>query len=149
MLTFSGTLFHTIILQGVLRSRAVSALHRVRFGGCNSTALVPTNPRTSHFTCKSSGHSVMAWGRARGGGTEKDGRRRPGFDLKPVHVGIIVHKVSLQQVFLPVCRFPISASFHQCSIIIYSVESLNWRGIYGGIVEEKAYQLTNYSQVRL
>jgi hypothetical protein len=38
--------------------------------------------------------------------------RRPGF----VHVGFVVDKVALGQVFLRVVGFPLSISFHWCSI---------------------------------
>jgi hypothetical protein len=43
--------------------------------------------------------------------------RRPGFDPRSVHVGFVVDKVALGQVFPP--QFfgsPLSISFHRCSI---------------------------------
>jgi hypothetical protein len=42
--------------------------------------------------------------------------RRPGFDPGSVHVGFVVDKVALGQVFLRVVGFPLSISFHRCSI---------------------------------
>jgi hypothetical protein len=48
-------------------------------------------------------------------------RRRPlteeaGFDSGSVHVGFVVDEVALGQVFLRVVGFPLSVSFHRCSI---------------------------------
>jgi hypothetical protein len=42
--------------------------------------------------------------------------RRPGFDPGSFHVGFVVDKVALGQVFLRVIGFPLSISFHWCSI---------------------------------
>jgi hypothetical protein len=42
--------------------------------------------------------------------------RRPGFDLGSVHVGFVVDKVALGQVPPRVHWFPLSTSFHRCSI---------------------------------
>jgi hypothetical protein len=42
--------------------------------------------------------------------------RRPGFDPGSVHVRFVVDKVALGQVFLRVVGFPLSISFHWCSI---------------------------------
>jgi hypothetical protein len=42
--------------------------------------------------------------------------RRPGFDPGLVHVGFVVDKVARVQVFLQVVGFPLSISFHWCSI---------------------------------
>jgi hypothetical protein len=42
--------------------------------------------------------------------------RRPGFDPGSVHVGFVVDKVALGQAFLRVVAFPLSISFHWCSI---------------------------------
>jgi hypothetical protein len=43
--------------------------------------------------------------------------RRPGFDPGSVHVGFVVDKVALGQVFPPeYFGFPLSISFHRCSI---------------------------------
>jgi hypothetical protein len=42
--------------------------------------------------------------------------RRPGFDPGSVHVGFVVDKVVLGQVFLRVVGFPLSISFHWYSI---------------------------------
>jgi hypothetical protein len=43
--------------------------------------------------------------------------RRPGFDPRSVHVGFVVDKVALGQVFPPeFFGFPLSISFHRCSI---------------------------------
>jgi hypothetical protein len=42
--------------------------------------------------------------------------RRPGFDPGSVHVGFMVDKVALGQVFLRVVGFPLSISFHWCSV---------------------------------
>jgi hypothetical protein len=39
-----------------------------------------------------------------------------GFDPGLVHVGFLVDKLALGQVFLRVLRFPLSISFHRCSI---------------------------------
>jgi hypothetical protein len=44
--------------------------------------------------------------------------RRPGFDPGSVHVGFVVSKVALGQVFLRVVGFPLSISFHRCSITV-------------------------------
>jgi hypothetical protein len=42
--------------------------------------------------------------------------RRPGFDAGSVHVGFVVDKVALGQVFPPeYFSFPLSVSFHPCS----------------------------------
>jgi hypothetical protein len=38
--------------------------------------------------------------------------RRPGFDPGSVHVGFVVEKVALGQVFHRVVGFPLSISFH-------------------------------------
>ena len=43
--------------------------------------------------------------------------RRPEFDPRSVRVIFVVDRVSLGQVALPVLQFPLSVSFHQCSII--------------------------------
>jgi hypothetical protein len=45
-------------------------------------------------------------------------RRRPGFDLGSIHVGFVVDKVALGQVFFPpeYFGFPLSVSLHRCSI---------------------------------
>jgi hypothetical protein len=40
----------------------------------------------------------------------------PGFDPRPVHVGFVVDKVALGQVFPRVLRFSPSISFHECFI---------------------------------
>ena len=43
--------------------------------------------------------------------------RRPGLDAGSVHVGFVVDKVALGQVFPPeYFGFPLSISFHRCSI---------------------------------
>jgi hypothetical protein len=43
--------------------------------------------------------------------------RRPGFDSGSVHVGFVVDKVALGQVFPPeYFGFPLSISLHPCSI---------------------------------
>ena len=44
---------------------------------------------------------------------------RPGFDTTSVHVEFVVDKVALGQVSLPALQFPLSVSFHQCSILIH------------------------------
>jgi hypothetical protein len=41
---------------------------------------------------------------------------RSGFDPGSVHVGFVVEKVALGQVFLRVVGSPLSISFHWCSI---------------------------------
>ena len=45
--------------------------------------------------------------------------RRPGFDPRPVHVRFVLSRVALWQVFLPVLRFSLSVSFHQCSTFTF------------------------------
>jgi hypothetical protein len=46
--------------------------------------------------------------------------RRPGFALASVHVGFVVDKVALGQVFLRVLRFsPVSIILPELSILIY------------------------------
>ena len=47
-------------------------------------------------------------------------RRKPGFILWSVHVGFMVGKFALGQVFLRVFRFSRLISFHRCSMRIYS-----------------------------
>jgi hypothetical protein len=42
--------------------------------------------------------------------------RRPGFDPGSVHMGFVVDKVALGQVFPRVLRFSLSISFHRCCI---------------------------------
>jgi hypothetical protein len=42
--------------------------------------------------------------------------RRPGFDPGWVHVGFVVNKVTLGQGFLEYFGFPLSVSFHRCSV---------------------------------
>jgi hypothetical protein len=46
-------------------------------------------------------------------------QRRPGFATGSIHVGSVVDKVALGQVFLRVLRFPLSVSFRHCSVFIY------------------------------
>jgi hypothetical protein len=46
--------------------------------------------------------------------------RRHGFTSMQVHVGFMVNKFALGQAFLPVLQYPLSVSFHQCSILIQS-----------------------------
>jgi len=45
--------------------------------------------------------------------------RRPGFDTGPVDVDFVVNKLTLAQGFLFVLWFPLSVSFHQCSILTH------------------------------
>jgi len=40
----------------------------------------------------------------------------PWFDPRPVHVRSEVGNLALERIFLSVVRFPLSVSFHQCSI---------------------------------
>jgi hypothetical protein len=42
--------------------------------------------------------------------------RRPGFDRGSVHVGFVVDKVALGQVFPEYFGLPLSVSLHRCSI---------------------------------
>jgi hypothetical protein len=42
--------------------------------------------------------------------------RKPGFNPGSVHVGFVVDKVALGQVFPEFFSFPLSISFHRCSI---------------------------------
>jgi hypothetical protein len=42
--------------------------------------------------------------------------RRPGFDPRSVSEGFVVDKLELRQVFPRVLGFPLSVSFHRCSI---------------------------------
>jgi hypothetical protein len=44
----------------------------------------------------------------------------PGFIPGPVHVGFILDKVALGHVYSEDCGFPLSVSFHQCSLFIHS-----------------------------
>jgi len=44
---------------------------------------------------------------------------RPTFSPRPVHVGFVVDKVAMGQIFYEYFSFPLSVSFHQCSILIY------------------------------
>jgi len=41
------------------------------------------------------------------------------FNSRPVHVGFVVNKVALRQVFHRVILFSLSVPFHQCSILIH------------------------------
>jgi hypothetical protein len=50
-----------------------------------------------------------------GHGTVEDGS-----DPGSVRIRIVVDTVAMVQVSLPVLRFPLSVSFHQCSILIHS-----------------------------
>jgi hypothetical protein len=43
-----------------------------------------------------------------------------GFNPKSVHVGFVVEKVAVGHVFIGVLLFPLSASFHHRSMLIYS-----------------------------
>jgi hypothetical protein len=43
-------------------------------------------------------------------------QRRPGFDPGSVHVGFVVDKEALAQIFLRVLRLSLSVAFHLCSI---------------------------------
>ena len=45
--------------------------------------------------------------------------RWPGFNLKTVHVRFVVDKVALGQVSVPALRFPLTLSFHQCSVFAF------------------------------
>jgi len=45
--------------------------------------------------------------------------RRAGFYSRTVQVGFVVDKVTVDQAFLPVLQFPLSASFHQCHIVTH------------------------------
>jgi hypothetical protein len=45
--------------------------------------------------------------------------RRLGFAPGSVHVGFVVDKLALGQVFLRVFRFPLSVAFHRVSILLY------------------------------
>jgi len=42
---------------------------------------------------------------------------KPLLNHRPVHVGFVMDKVALGQVFIPAVRFYIPISFHQCSIL--------------------------------
>ena len=44
--------------------------------------------------------------------------RRSGFDPRSVHVRFVVGRMVIRQGFLPVLLFPLSASFHQCFMLI-------------------------------
>ena len=46
--------------------------------------------------------------------------QRHGFDPRQVHVGYLVDKLALKQVFIQTLWFPQSVSFHQYSILIHS-----------------------------
>jgi len=45
------------------------------------------------------------------------GTAMPWFDPRPVHVTFEVDILAKEQVFLSAVRFPLSVSFHQCSIL--------------------------------
>ena len=47
-------------------------------------------------------------------------RWRPCFDSRLVRVGFVAHQPALGEVFLPSLWFPLSVSFHHCSILIHS-----------------------------
>jgi hypothetical protein len=51
--------------------------------------------------------------------------RRPGFAAGSIHVGFVVDKVALRQVFLGVLRFSLSISFHRRSPNSYHVGNAN------------------------
>jgi hypothetical protein len=44
---------------------------------------------------------------------------RPMFSPRPVHVGFVVDEVAMGQIFYEYFSFPLTLSFHQCSILIY------------------------------
>jgi hypothetical protein len=44
---------------------------------------------------------------------------RPKFSPRPVHVGFVVDKVAMGQIFYEYFSFLLSVPFHQCSISIY------------------------------
>jgi hypothetical protein len=48
--------------------------------------------------------------------------RRPGFAPGSIHVGFVVYKVALGQVFLRNLRFPLSVLFHHSSPHSYHLE---------------------------
>jgi hypothetical protein len=49
--------------------------------------------------------------------------RRPGFTPRPIHVGFVVDKVALGQVFLQVLRFPTSVSFKLIHLVTDATKS--------------------------
>jgi hypothetical protein len=51
--------------------------------------------------------------------------RRPGFDPGSVHVGFVVAKVALGQVFVRVLRFSSVNTSHRCSIIMEKQKKLH------------------------
>ena len=50
--------------------------------------------------------------------------RRSGFDSRLVHVKFLVRRVTIEQSFLHDFCFPLSVSFHQCSILILVIYML-------------------------
>jgi hypothetical protein len=66
-------------------------------------------------------------------------RRRPVFAHALVHVGFVVDRVALGQVFLRVLRFPLSASFHRGSAYSYITWRMNNRPL---VAEFQLHSLT-------
>jgi hypothetical protein len=63
------------------------------------------------------------------GGSCRGVTRRPGFETGSVHVGFMVDKRSLRQVFLWVLRFSLSISFHRGSPYSYITWGMNNRPV--------------------
>jgi len=53
----------------------------------------------------------------------------PGFSSKAVHVGFVLDKAALEQVYRKVLLLPLSVAFQQFSLFIFSYI----RGMYDGI----------------
>jgi hypothetical protein len=51
--------------------------------------------------------------------------RRPWFDSGSVHVGFMVEKVALGQVFLPLLRNSLVAINHFCSVLMFHLSIIN------------------------
>jgi len=44
---------------------------------------------------------------------------KPGFNSRSVHVMFVVNRLALGRDFLRVYAFPLSGSFHECSVLIF------------------------------
>jgi hypothetical protein len=66
--------------------------------------------------------------------------RRTGLNLRSVHMRFVVYKVALEPVFLPALQFPLSVSFHQCSILIFIYMSPLPEGHIGEVWEPSKKQ---------
>jgi hypothetical protein len=65
----------------------------------------------------------------------------PRFALGSVHLGFLVDKSALGQVFSDFFTFFLSVQFHQESILTYIIRGMNNRPIGGGSSERKSHPI--------